>query len=197
MKIIAVGNFKGGSGKTTSAVFLSAAFASLGLKVLLVDTDPQGTAHRWAVQAGGLGFPVEAHPSRTAGKHLSSLRGPRFDVVVVDTPPVAEHAGIVEGVLRAAHTAVLTLAPTLPEYERARDFTDAVTAAGTPELAALLNRTVPRAASTRMVRDALTGDGVRVLRAEVPRREAMAWSFGAAPSGNLGGYLSAAMELNA
>ena len=44
MNVIVVTNQKGGVGKTTTAISLGSALVGKGLRVLLVDLDPQGNA---------------------------------------------------------------------------------------------------------------------------------------------------------
>jgi chromosome partitioning protein len=70
VRIVALSNNKGGSGKTTTTVNLASASAERGLRVLVVDLDPQGSATEWL---GGHESPVGLVELSEGGVPLSEL----------------------------------------------------------------------------------------------------------------------------
>lgn len=70
MRTISMSNNKGGSGKSTSTVSLASAFAERGLRVLVVDLDPQGSTTRWL---GGRESPVGLVEYSAGGVLISEL----------------------------------------------------------------------------------------------------------------------------
>ena len=197
-RVVTVANLKGGSAKTTSAVYLAHEWHRAGHRVLVVDADPQGSALRWS-ELAGWPLPALGLPVRDLHRRLAGIVGDGYDLVVVDTPPMDEAGGIVHSALRAASDVVVPVAPTMVELDRLPPVWAAVADAGAladlpPAVSVLLTRTVPRASSTDVVRAAVVESGRRVLTATVPRRESYAQSYGG-PVDPSEHYAAAAVEI--
>lgn len=178
---LSVVNLKGGTGKTTSAVFLAASLSERG-KTLLVDADPQQSALSWsatAEEAGeGFEFTVAGLAVRDVHKQLKKLAAD-YDHVVIDTPP--GEIPIVRSALMGSDAAVLALAPGAMDLDRMRP---------TLELVAEiepLNDLSCYVLLTRVMRITREGINARaameqlelpVLKAEVPRLQFYSEAFG-------------------
>ncbi len=82
--ILTVASFKGGVGKTTTAIHLSAYF-SRSAPTVLVDGDPNKTSAKWAAR----GTP----PFRVVPEEETALAARRYEHVIIDTKarPQTEH----------------------------------------------------------------------------------------------------------
>ena len=72
--VVALAAEKGGCGKSTLAINLAACWHDLGLRVLLCDADPQGTAIQWAEVSEAAG--VRGPSVIAAGDNLRTALAP-------------------------------------------------------------------------------------------------------------------------
>ena len=102
MKLITVTGYKGGCGKSTTAIHLATYFSDRG-KTLLIDSDPNKTSIEWS-RRGSLPFTVE--DERKAIKLI-----PGSDYVIVDTPARPKSDDLQE----LADGCDLLILPTIPD----------------------------------------------------------------------------------
>lgn len=179
-------NTKGGTGKTTTVAFIAHALHEQGRTVAVVDADPQGSALSWSRYAGGWPFPVIGDlATEHLHRKLPGIVGNRYDVILIDTPPLEQRRGVVVSALVAATDVLVPVAPTPAEIERMGSVREAIARAADqrvsgrpPRSAVLLTRTVAGAVSTQVWREQLEAAGDRVLGVEVRRLERFSQAFG-------------------
>jgi chromosome partitioning protein len=108
MKIIALLNEKGGTGKSTVATNLASALHRRGRRVVLIDADPQGTTRDWrSASPDGIDLPPVVALDRP--EMLQSLASIQAELAIIDTPAKAEK--MTAAVVRIAQTALVVIQP--------------------------------------------------------------------------------------
>lgn len=195
---LVVANLKGGTGKTTAAVYLALGLAEQG-RTLLVDADPQGSALAWSEQAPDFPVTVIHWPTKDLARRVGQVAGD-YAHVVVDTPPGLD--GLVRQALLCTDVLLVPLAPSLLEVARLGPTFEAaaeVEALHPVSVRVLLVRVRAGTRSARDARSALEapppdGLGLPTLKAAVHLRESYATAYGLIPP-DLGEYRDVLAEL--
>ena len=122
MKVIAVLNQKGGSGKTTIATHLARALQLQGSSVLLVDSDKQGSARDWSAVNESNPVTVIGLDRPTLDRDLRNISDKDF--VVIDGSPQATDLAV--SAIKAADFVLIPVQPSPYDIWATSDLVDLV-----------------------------------------------------------------------
>lgn len=171
MKVIAVLNQKGGAGKTTIATHLARAIQLDGQDVLLVDSDPQGSARDWAAVREDQPVTVVGIDRPTIERDLKNLA--KKDVVVIDGAPQA--ADLAVSAIKAADFVLIPVQPSPYDIWATADLVELVKQRieitdGRLRAAFVVSRAIKGTKIGAEVSAALEGYGLPVLDTRVIQR---------------------------
>ncbi|WP_265975319.1 ParA family partition ATPase [Brucella intermedia] len=171
MHVIAVLNQKGGAGKTTIATHLARALQIGGADVLLIDSDPQGSARDWAAVREEQPLSVVGIDRPTIERDLKNIA--RKDFVVIDGAPQA--ADLAVSAIKAANFILIPVQPSPYDIWATADLVDLVkqrieVTDGKLRAAFVVSRAIKGTKIGSEITEALNGYGLPVLATRLTQR---------------------------
>jgi chromosome partitioning protein len=171
MKVIAVLNQKGGAGKTTIATHLARALQLAGSDILLVDSDPQGSARDWAAVREDQPVPVVGIDRPTIDRDLKSIA--TKDYVVIDGAPQAHDLAV--SAIKASQFILIPVQPSPYDIWATADLVDLVhqriqITDGNLRAAFVISRAIKNTKIGEEITEALIGYNLPVLSSRITQR---------------------------
>ena len=171
MQVIAVLNQKGGSGKTTIATHLARALQLDGASVLLVDSDPQGSARDWAAVQEDNPVTVVGIDRPTIDRDLKAIG--HKDFVVIDGAPQA--AALAVSAIKTASFILIPVQPSPYDIWATADLVELVkqrieVTDGKLQAAFVVSRAIKCTRIGAEINEALAGYGLPVLESRITQR---------------------------
>lgn len=171
MKVIAVLNQKGGAGKTTIATHLARALQLGGNDVVLIDSDPQGSARDWAAVREDQPLHVVGIDRPTIDRDIKALG--QKDFVVIDGAPQA--ADLAVSAIKAADFVLIPVQPSPYDIWATADLVDLVKSRieltdGKLKAAFVVSRAIKGTKIGAEIADALAGYSLPVLATRITQR---------------------------
>lgn len=185
--IVSVLTAKGGTGKTTTAVYLAAALER-NYSVEVWDSDPQATATTWAAMAAEDGDPLP-FPVHPVSEREIVTREASTDVVLIDTPP--GNPKVMNAAARRSDVVIIPTAPKLWDLHQLWGTADAL---GNTPIIVLVTQANTRTRAYREALEALEDQQFAVFDAAIKATQTIERQSGTNPK-KLGAYGDVALEL--
>lgn len=165
-KIIAVLNQKGGAGKTTLSTNLARALQLDGDKVLLIDSDPQGSARDWNAAGNGELLPVVGLDRPTLAKDIQAIQDNQDWLIIDGAPQIAELA---IAAIKCADMILIPVQPSPYDVWACEDLVDIIKTRqevtnGKPRAAFIISRVIKNTQLSKEIGEALAGYGLPVFK---------------------------------
>lgn len=173
MPIVSILNPKGGSGKTTISTNLARALHERGHKVLLVDSDPQGSARDWHAANDSNPLPLVALDRANNVKSLPGVAA-SYDFVVVDG--AAKLEDMIAASIKVADFVFIPVTPSPYDLWAASDLVEFIKARqevtdGKPPARFIISRAISGTRLGDEIVAALSEQGLGVFATHVTQRQ--------------------------
>jgi chromosome partitioning protein len=118
VRIVSLVTQKGGTGKSSLAVSLAVAAAESGLKAVVLDIDPQGTAEEWYKRRTAEAPAVHSISWANLSSRLYRVSQQGYDLAIIDTPGADGHAA--SEAMKEAHFCLLPVRPSVADIEASK-----------------------------------------------------------------------------
>ncbi|MDJ0931774.1 ParA family partition ATPase [Breoghania sp.] len=179
-RIITITQQKGGSSKTTLTTHLAVALTTRrGIRVALLDVDPQGSLGEWleareeTLGEDGTGLIFRTASSWGARREARSLARD-YDYVIIDTPPKSDREA--RPAIEAADLVAIPVQPSPVDVWASAQTLNMATGENVPAML-VLNRVPPRAALTGEMIEALSKFSPMTAKTRLVNRVAFAASM--------------------